>query len=248
MVMDDCKGRGLSGNVLKLLAALSMLLDHMGLILFPNVGLLRILGRLAFPVYAFMIAEGCAHTKHRARYFLSVFLLGAACQVVYGFVSSNAYMGILLTFSLSILVVYAMQAWKCVLVDEARRLGTRLLATLGFAAVVLGVYVLTELVRFDYGFWGCMAPVFASLLRAPRTGGSMIWKQLDKRAWHVLTLGICLLILAFVFGGIRFYMLLAIPLLLLYSGKRGRGNMKYFFYVFYPAHLVILECIAYVVG
>ena len=66
----------LSGNGLKLVAALTMLIDHVGMLLFPQVLLLRIIGRLAFPIYAFMIAEGCRYTKNKLRYFLMVFLLG----------------------------------------------------------------------------------------------------------------------------------------------------------------------------
>ena len=54
-------------------------------------------------------------------------------------------------------------------------------------------------------------------------------------------LGLGLLLLAWELGSIQFYALMALPLLMLYSGKRGKWNMKYFFYVFYPAHLVLLE-------
>ena len=61
---------------IKILAALSMLLDHMGLILFPEVAWLRIVGRLAFPLYALCIAEGFTHTRHRGKYFLRIFVLG----------------------------------------------------------------------------------------------------------------------------------------------------------------------------
>ena len=80
------RGRGfLNGNHLKLIAAFTMLLDHAGILLFPRVQLFRILGRLAYPIYAYMIAEGCRYTKNKLRYFLMVFGLGAACQIVYYF-------------------------------------------------------------------------------------------------------------------------------------------------------------------
>ena len=71
----------LDGNQLKLIAAFAMLLDHMGVLLFPQVRLLRILGRLAYPVFAFMIAEGCRYTKNKLRYFLLVFGLGTGCHM-----------------------------------------------------------------------------------------------------------------------------------------------------------------------
>ena len=59
----------LNGNHLKLIAAFTMLLDHVGILLFPQIRLLRILGRLAYPIFAFMIAEGCRYTKNKLRYF-----------------------------------------------------------------------------------------------------------------------------------------------------------------------------------
>ena len=99
----------LNGNHLKLIAAFAMLLDHAGILLFPRVQLLRIIGRLAYPIFAFMIAEGCRYTKNRLRYFLMVFGLGVGCQLVYALVGGGAYLNILLTFSCSVLLIYALQ-------------------------------------------------------------------------------------------------------------------------------------------
>lgn len=76
-------GFGLSNNQLKIIAMLSMLADHMGMILFPEVRLLRIVGRLAFPIFAFMIAEGCAHTRNRGRYLLQMAAVALVCQIAY---------------------------------------------------------------------------------------------------------------------------------------------------------------------
>ena len=60
---------GLTNNQLKIIAMISMLIDHIGVAMFPNVMILRIIGRLAFPIFAYMIAEGCFYTKNKARYF-----------------------------------------------------------------------------------------------------------------------------------------------------------------------------------
>ena len=57
------KIRFLSNNTLKIIAALAMLADHVGYLLFPDVTVLRIIGRLAFPIFAFTIAEGCKYTR-----------------------------------------------------------------------------------------------------------------------------------------------------------------------------------------
>ena len=218
--------RPLSGNALKIIAAISMALDHIGLMLFPRIALFRILGRLAMPIFAYMIAEGCKYTRNKKKYLGMVLGLGTVCQAVYWFVDHDLYFSILITFSLSICIIYAMQNWK-----EKQ---TLLSATL-FAAAIAAVYGLNRIFVIDYGFWGCMLPVFAAIPHKTSR---------DRYPVSILTLGLGMLLLAMDIGDIQIYSLLALPLLLIYSGRRGTWNLKYFFYIFYPAHLVILEGIA----
>lgn len=215
----------LSGNALKLIAAATMFIDHMGLMLFPGNLLLRIIGRLALPIYAYMIAEGCKYTRNKKKYFGMVFGLAVVCQTVYFFFAGSSYLSILFTFSLSILAVYALQANQ---VHPCAKNSIR------FTLTVAGVWLLNQLMQIDYGFLGCMLPVFPAMLHNT---------PYDKKEWNVAMLGLGLLLLAWEPGSIQFYSLLSLPLLMLYSGKRGKGNMKYFFYIFYPAHLVVLELI-----
>ena len=104
----------------------------------------------------------------------------------------------------------------------------------GFAAGIVAAVGLDMLVTIDYGFWGIMIPVmigFAHIRQFPR------WAE-------VLMLGLGLVLLGADMGGYQNYALLSLPLLLCYSGKRGKGNMKYFFYIFYPVHLAVLQGIA----
>lgn len=244
----DEKRRGLSSNALKIIAAVSMLLDHIGVILLPHATILRILGRIAFPIFAFMIAEGCAKTKNKRRYFLSVFLLGAACQVVYCLYDDQLYLGILITFSISILLIYALQALKKVLFGDAKSPGRKIAAVLAFLLLLAGVYVLNLYLTIDYGFWGCLLPVFASVFRTPSVNAPAFFKKLDRLSVHVISFWIGLAILACVRGGVQPYSLCAVPLLLLYSGARGARSMKWFFYIFYPAHLAALELLAMILA
>lgn len=229
--MQDKKFAILNGNHLKLIAAVTMLLDHAGILLFPRVQLFRILGRLAYPIFAFMIAEGCRYTKNKLRYFLMIFSLGAVCQLVYYFFSGDTYLNILLTFSLSILLIYSLQASY----QGGKR---QTLWSILFAVGLFAVYGLDRLITIDYGFWGVMVPVFASFAHVRKFPH---WAS-------VILLGAGLLLLGADLGGIQHYALLALPLLLLYSGRRGKLNMKYFFYIFYPVHLAVLQGIAMLLG
>lgn len=216
----------LTGNALKILAAIFMTIDHIGVILFPRVLILRIIGRLALPIYAFMIAEGCKYTRNRQKYFGMVFGLGALCQTVYYFFDGSLYFSILITFSLSILMIYAMQYWKQ---------KKTVLSGLVFGSSVLIVYALNRHFTIDYGFWGCMLPVFAALPHGT---------ERDSLPMNTAMLGIGLVFLGLSTDLIQCLALLALPLLFAYNGKRGTMNLKYFFYIFYPTHLVLLEGIA----
>ena len=67
-----------SSSTLKLLACLFMLIDHAGLLLFPRYKIFRIIGRLAFPIFAYLIAEGCRYTRNKLKHFL---LASADCHL-----------------------------------------------------------------------------------------------------------------------------------------------------------------------
>ena len=88
-----------------------------------------------------------------------------------------------------------------------------------------------------------MLPVFAALLH-PTENAPCIFKHIDRPWVHAISLGVGIVLMV-LFGtsvmSVQIYALLALPLLFLYSGKRGKHKMKYFFYIFYPTHLVALE-------
>ena len=212
----------LTGNALKIIAAISMVIDHAGLMFFPNMEIFRIIGRLAFPIFAFMIAEGCRYTRNRLRYWGMLTALAALCQIVYYFFDGSAYFSVLVTFSAAILVIYALDYWK-------RRQGFP--GAVVFLGAMAALWLANEFLTIDYGFWGCMAPVFASLPSG---------KPWDTRNHRLAAFGLGLVLLSLAIGGTQWYCLLALPLLLCYSGQRGKWKMKYFFYIFYPLHLVAL--------
>lgn len=93
---------GLTANQLKMIAMITMTIDHIGAYLLPQLHVLRIIGRLSMPIYAYMIAEGCHYTHDRKAYFLRLFGLALLCQVVYVLVDRSLYQCILVTFSASV--------------------------------------------------------------------------------------------------------------------------------------------------
>ena len=85
---------------------ISMTIDHVGMILFPEVIAFRIIGRIAFPIFAYMIAEGCRYTKNRKKYLLTLLGLGVICQIVSYVAEGSLYQCVLISFSLAVGLIY----------------------------------------------------------------------------------------------------------------------------------------------
>lgn len=221
----------MSSFVIKIIAAASMLIDHMGLLLFPQYRFMRILGRLAFPLYAFCIAEGFYYTRDRKRYFWQIFVLGLACQIVYFIADGSMYLGVLIAFSLSILLMWTLDGVKKALAAKDGTMKAAAIFVLSLAAVA----ALCHFMTVDYGFVGILLPVLAF-------ASDKKWLRLGLFSLGLVAL--CAVI--YCSGGldVQWWALAALPLLALYNGKPGKYRMKYFFYVFYPAHLAILYLIA----
>ncbi len=234
----------LSGNALKLLAALFMLIDHTGLIFFPRYEIFRIIGRLAFPMFAFFVAEGCRYTRNRLKHFLTLFILAVGIQLVYFFALGQVNMSVFVTFSFSILLIYTLDKIKDLLAKQEKR-GEVLLYFFLFALISATAAILDMLFIIDYGFIGAMTPVFASFFHTNESSPERL-KKYDTKLVSLLCMAIPL-ILHVIFDPkwFQFFSLLSLPLLYCYSGKRGKLKLKYFFYIFYPAHLVILYGISY---
>ena len=98
---------------LKLLAVVTMLIDHMGFTLFPHAVWMRAVGRLAFPIFCFLIAEGCAHTHDKKRYAGRLLLFAVLSELPFNLMCSGQwlswnYQNVLWTLLIGALVCWAM--------------------------------------------------------------------------------------------------------------------------------------------
>lgn len=219
----------LTNNQLKIIAMVTMLIDHIGEMLFPELIILKIIGRLSFPIFAYMIAEGCLYTRNRAKYLGLIAVMAIAFQVVYYIFMNSLYMGVLITFSLSIITIYSIDSF--INKSSAKKC---------FFAVVGILIVLTFSIVFpltindqgyllDYTVFGVAIPVVI---------------YYSKGKWFkLISATLTLLLLSIYYGGIQYFSLISILLLALYNGQRGKARLKYAFYVFYPLHIVILYAI-----
>ena len=239
----------MSSFLLKLIAAAAMFIDHVGVIFFPDLTILRVIGRLSFPIYAYFIAEGFLYTKNRLKYFLRVSVLGIACQVVYTAVSGELYLGILISFSISLVIMTLIDCVRKASAGQPSAIRSlirkaaprdiditpeqdQIISVVLCAASFLAAFALCAFIRVDYGFFGILLPVFTSLFED---------KQKRLVMFSAVLLALCIdLTESFT---VQYWSLLSVPLIAIYNGQRGKCSMKYFFYIFYPAHLALLYAI-----
>lgn len=207
----------MTGFQLKLLAMLAMTADHIGAVFFPEIPLLRWIGRLAMPVLCFFIGEGLRHTRSPRRYLLRLTGFALLSELpfdlaFYGGIEWG-HQNVYFTLTLGLLALWAIQS---------RGMEGWLLAlTAALAAELLGC---------DYGMYGVLLILLLDRFHRARS------EQLAAAA---------LLNLAFFGLQTQTLSLIALPLLWLYNGKRGRDDRR-LFYLYYPAHLCVLGILRFV--
>ena len=218
-------------NSLKIIAATSMLLDHLGLFFFDKIWVLRLLGRIAFPLFAFFIAEGLRHTHSRKKYVLTLLLFAVISQVPYAFLHKFYNFNILFTFLLAILCIYLVETYqKHSIINQ-------------ICLCLIGIFIVcTEpFAVIDYGILGVLLVNIYYFF-----GGKSDNK--NKALFYILSASVLYLmgIRDYLFSGLDPYGLLqlfglvSLGFIALYDGKKGNHNLKWFFYIFYPLHLTII--------
>ena len=115
----------MSSFVLKLLAMISMAIDHTGALLFPGNEVLRLIGRIAFPIYCFLLAEGFVYTSSRRRYLIRMAVWSVISEPVFDFAFYRtwwepAYQNVFFTLFLGLTALWLLehffpkiQCWEC---------------------------------------------------------------------------------------------------------------------------------------
>ncbi len=236
--MEETVGekKGLSGNALKSVAITAMTIDHLTWAFFPGtdrtwyVMLLHIIGRLTAPIMWFFIAEGCHYTHDRKKYLLRLFLFALVSHFAYcfafgiGFVPSGLFNRTSVMWSLFI------AASLIFLLEKDLNPVLR-----------ISVIVLANVLSFpsDWSSIAVMAPVFLYYHR-----GDFRKQSFDIVFWTFLYALVYFLFLDRVYGALQMFTFLSLFFLHSYNGRRGSWKgMKWFFYLYYPAHLILVGCI-----
>ena len=160
----------------------------------------------------------------------------------------EAYGNIFMTFSVSVLLIYLLNYVKKQLF-EGKKIYFSVLSVISFILALVITYVIFDKVHFEYGYAGMLVPVIVSLFDFSKVNVPDKLRRLDTFPVTVMLFILSLIPLS-IYGrlaDIQFNCLFSVPILMLYNGKPGCKKMKYVFYIFYPAHIVIIEGIAFII-
>jgi hypothetical protein len=212
---------------LKLVACLTMLIDHIGAVFVPGYTF-RIIGRIAYPIYCFLLAEGVTHTRNRKQYgirlLMAMFLAEIPFDLLFFGRITWEHQSVMVTLLLGFLYAVAMSSFSA--------MGHLLMLLVPFA-------FLGELLHCDYGGWGvAMIGLFVITMDVP-----------NRRLCQAL----CLILLGWVMGGRMIHIgtlefprqvlcVAAMIPICLYDGQKKRDQLwvRRMFYLFYPVHLLVL--------
>ncbi|MBR4109312.1 MAG: TraX protein [Oscillospiraceae bacterium] len=226
------KYRILSGSMLKLIAMISMLIDHTAFILAPVLPymvtplltfagreitlywIMRKIGRIAFPIFCFLITEGYTHTRNKFKYGLNLLIFAIISEIPFNLVFNRffifKYQNVFFTLFLGLLLIYILESVS----NQFKK------------AILMGIVVVISMyINCDYGFKGVLLILLIYLLKNNPVPQAILSYPLLSGGLAALT---------------------AFLPINLYSGKRGfikSNTLKYGFYLFYPIHIVILVII-----
>lgn len=249
---------GINAFVLKIIAITAMVCDHASVVFMPGqFTLLRVIGRLGFPIFAFMIAQGAAKTRSIPKYMLRLLVFGVISEIPFDFVlfsegknpfdfgGTNVYF----TLLAGLFAIYCIRTFK----EKYRALiPAGIILSLLFAWAVNTDYSVpgTVCIILFYLFSSCKKPMkifgytlavisvcltFATLPDCLEAAGANSLPLTDVLKKIPATLTV---------NPLELPAFLSLPFIILYNGEKGANFNKYFFYAFYPGHIVVLYLIS----
>ena len=214
----------MSSFVIKIIAVITMCIDHLYYVIPDSSLILKYIGRISFPLFAFQLTIGYQYTKDVRKYFLRLFLFALISQIPFMLLFNTTNYNIFFTLFLGLLAIYLWDIRK---------------NNLSGIFLLLLFALIAECLHFDYGAFGILTIfvfyVFKDKLFTRDT------------LFIILTFFKFLpsfLISNFYYPNILLFLFTILPLIFLhlFNGKKGK-NMKYFLYLFYPIHIIVFYMI-----
>lgn len=205
--------------ILKIIGIVTMFLDHYHYVI-GGSKILNIVGRIAFPIFAFTLSEGYVHTRNLKNYLFRLFIFAVSIQIPSILFGYDYPMNIFFTLFLGLLSIYIFNSKKINMILK--------IILIGF------VLFFSQKFKLDYGMYGILLIMNFNIFRNDKF----------KILMNFLVLNIFNEIFPNIFDLVdtQFFSIISLIFIFMYNGKKGK-SMKYFFYLFYPIHFFILEVI-----
>lgn len=232
----------ISSAGLHIFAMFCMLLDHMWATVTPGNTWMTCVGRIAFPIFAFMIAEGCHYTHSMKKYVLRMFLFALVSEIPFDLMVAGIpfypyHQNVMWTFLLAMLCIWA--------VESVKKYDKLWLTALTYTAAVLFGTIIGFALFVDYYGVGVLTVLVFYFFRGRKPVNIIIqfvllwWINVEVLGGYYFNVE--LFGHSFELYQQSFAMLAFIPILL-YKGRQGlhTKSFQYFCYAFYPVHCLVL--------
>lgn len=228
----------LSNFDLKLIAIITMTIDHIGVVFgTPFYNLLRAVGRLSFPIFAFLLTEGYVHTKSFGKYFFRLLVLALISEVIYDYVFYGSFIyleanNIFFTLALGLLTLWLLDKSRTLVKKYFKeKIDLTIILPITYLLIIVVMGLIAELLSFSYGMLGILVISFFYLFK-------------KNFSLTVLSVSLSTLILG---DTMQYFSLLSLILIYFYNKKLGKKS-KMFFYLYYPLHILVLGVIRMLIG
>ncbi|ASQ48582.1 conjugal transfer protein TraX [Leptotrichia sp. oral taxon 498] len=210
---------------LKIIGIITMFIDHYHYIIVGNQ-IFNIIGRIAFPIFAFSLNEGYFHTSNLKKYLIRLFTFAVIIQIPAILFKLNYPVNIFFTLFFGLLAIYILNL-------KNKKMPLYIFVFLKIFLIFL-IFYISKKFKFDYGIYGILLIIIFNIFRNK--------KLFLFLAFFLLNLAVVVFPNIFGLFKIQFFSMFSLVFIFSYNGKKGK-SLKYFFYLFYPIHFLILETI-----
>lgn len=223
---------------LKIIAIISMFFDHFGYAFLGQFSFFNLIGRLAFPIFAFQINEGYTHTRNLKKYFLRLVFFALVSQLPFSlflhkYINNSFQLNVFFTLFIGLFAIFTYDYIIKLFSNSKSKFHFDKLV--GFIIVMLFASI-AQLLHTDYGFWGVIVIFAFYLFKNNKIASTISFVILCilKYSFNIIMYGF-----SYIYILLCVFTILPILFIRLYNGKQGK-KIKYLLYVFYPLHLLLL--------
>lgn len=232
----------MNSRLIKIIAIITMTVDHVGLLLFPDSDIFRIIGRIAMPLFCLLIAYGVTKTRNTTKYFLRLFVFAVAVQIFFNlYMHNNIFYfrnwNVFFTLSFGVAAASLVKTSISMAKDKSEAALGRFLGMSASFMGAIAIVMASSLLPVDYGAAGVLLVVLFYLALQH----SMVALKITAAA-SLFVFNTLLHVMYIDAWSIQWWSFLALPFILVFADKKLKISAfeKYAFYVYYPLHFAVI--------